>query len=873
MSANDERRVLAALGPTNTGKTHLAIERMLGRESGVIGLPLRLLAREVYDKIVSVKGPNAAALLTGEEKIAPPGARYFACTVEAMPVSRESAFVAVDEIQLATDLERGHVFTDRILNARGREETMLLGAETMRPLIRKLAPEAEHERRERFSKLTYGGAKKIAKLPRRSAIVAFSAEQVYAIAELLKRQRGGAAIVMGALSPRTRNAQVELYQSGEVDFLVATDAIGMGLNLDVETVAFASLTKFDGRRRRGLRPEEIAQIAGRAGRFRTDGEFVVTGDARPLSDDVVAMIEAHEFEPVRTLQWRNSRLSFASIEALRRTLALPAPDPTLQRSRETVDEIALDTLRQDKEIAAHAQGSDAVERLWSACQLPDFRKVTIDQHVALVRSIAAHLLGPRGVIPIDWIGAHVQRLDKPEGDDVDALASRLAHMRTWTYVANRADWVDDPDHWRGVTRDVEDRLSDALHEALAKRFVDRRTSALVRGLRENVDLVAAVSAKGEVTVEGHYVGKLTGLTFHPDERGGTLDARALRAAASQALRPEINQRLGEIARAEPDAFRLEPDFSVRWAGQKIARISHGPNELHPRVRLIGGELGSSATRMRAQRRIEAWLQHEVAQKLQPLRALMLAVEGGELSGLARGLAYRLVENLGSLDRAEAPEDISSLSSAERRALRAHGVRFGAHDVFVPALLKPAPSRLISILTAAHGGGRAFLPPAGRTAVPYDGQTSRRICRAAGFRVCGRMAVRLDIVDRLAGLLRAARDAAKDAPGFATSAEMTALLGCSTPDLEGVMRALGFRPARNAVAPATDAPATNETAPDAASEALVSAPTLWRAPRPKNRRKSVERAKPPADGPFAALAALQEPPRPAERRKRKPRRRR
>ncbi|HEY9216605.1 MAG TPA: helicase-related protein, partial [Phenylobacterium sp.] len=486
-------RLVAVLGPTNTGKTHLAVERMLGHASGMIGLPLRLLAREVYDRIVKARGPRSVALITGEEKIVPPRPQYFVCTVEAMPLSREVEFLAVDEIQLCADPERGHVFTHRLLHARGKSETMLLGASTMAPLVRRLLPHAEIVSRERFSDLSYSGPKKLTRLPRRSAVVAFSADQVYAIAELIRRQRGGAAVVMGSLSPRTRNAQVALYQSGEVDFLVATDAIGMGLNMDVDHVAFAGLRKFDGRRTRWLHPQEIAQIAGRAGRYRKDGTFGVTGECEDMDPDLVEAVEQHHFEPVPAAEWRNAKLDFGSLPLLMRSLAAPPDRQGLKLAEESLDEMTLRQLAADPEIADRCRDRSALFRLWDVCQTPDFRKTSSEDHVRLVRDFFGHLTGRTHKIPEDWIARQYDWLNRTDGE-IDALAGRLASVRTLAYVANRPDWLADPAGWQGQTRQLEDRLSDTLHEKLMARFVDRRTSALMRGLRVREDLLAGVAA-------------------------------------------------------------------------------------------------------------------------------------------------------------------------------------------------------------------------------------------------------------------------------------------------------------------------------------------------------------------------------------------
>jgi ATP-dependent RNA helicase SUPV3L1/SUV3 len=849
-----EPKVTAALGPTNTGKTHLAVERMLARSSGVIGLPLRLLAREVYDRVAREKGPGAVALVTGEERIAPPGARYFVCTVEAMPREREAAFVGVDEIQLAADPERGHVFTERLLHARGTEETMLLGAETMRPLVRALVPEADHDRRERFSKLTHVGPIKLTRLPRRSAIVAFSAEEVYAIAELMRRHRGGAAVVMGALSPRTRNAQVELYQSGEVDFIVATDAIGMGLNLDVDHVAFARLSKFDGARRRPLTAAEIAQIAGRAGRFRSDGAFGTTGGCKPIPEEIVARVEAHEFDPVQAIQWRNADLDFATIESLSASLEAPSPLPALRRAREAVDEIALKTLAEDPEIAPQLRSEAAVRRLWAACQLPDFRRATVDLHVRLVGRIARALLTPPGRLAESWIAAEAEKLDRTEGD-VDALSARLAHIRTWTYAANRADWLADPGRWRDQTRAIEERLSDALHEKLTLRFVDRRSNAILRGLRLKADLAAAVNDKGEIEVEGHFVGEVRGLTFHADKRGDRIDAKALANAAARAVKPEIDRRLGALARAGEDELRLDDEGRIHWREHPVARLASGPHALAPAVTLIGGELGGAAALERAARRVEAWLVGEIARELAPLERLREAGRDGSLKGLARGLAHRLVENLGALERRAHEDVVAALSGAERRAVRALGVRLGEHSVFLPELLKPRPARLLALLHAAGpqgGGARPVLPQPGRVSLPAPEPGRDAALAAVGYRRLGALAVRLDMLERLADALRDARKAAGPS-AFAAAPEHAALIGASREELGRVLRALGYR----RVTPAEPGP------PDA------EAPELWRAPRPRRPRPAPRSAR-PADSPFEALAELKPKPA-APPRRRRPRR--
>ncbi len=815
-------RVRAVLGPTNTGKTHLAIERMLGHASGMIGLPLRLLAREVYDRVVRAKGEAAAALITGEEKIAPESARYFVCTVEAMPLDRAVEFLAVDEIQVARDLDRGHVFTDRILNARGFGETMLLGADTMRPMIRKLLPDAEIVRRERMSTLTYVGPRKITKLPKRSAVVAFSAEEVYAIAELLRRHRGGAAVVMGALSPRTRNAQVALYQSGEVDFLVATDAIGMGLNMDVDHVAFASRRKFDGRTWRDLRADEIAQIAGRAGRFTSDGQFGETGECAPFDEERVERVETHEFEAIEAVQWRSAELHFDSVENLVASLEKPPERAGLLRVRGADDERVLRVLIDDQDIRGRVRSPEDVRRLWDACQLPDFRKVSPEEHNRLSGRIAGYILSPQRRVPNEWVAAEIDKLDRTAGD-LDALQSRLAHVRTWTYAASRPDWLEDAEAWRLRTREVEDRLSDALHEALTQRFIDRRTSALLKGLKREEALLAGVSEDGEVTVEGHFVGRLEGLQFKPDPRTSSgIEGRAVRHAALRALRPEVSRRLAGIANAADSQIALGRDGRIRLDGAPVGRLAPGAPVLKPRVELTGAEHAAAPERDAAHERLQLWLARTVAEDLRPLVALETAWREGRLPPDARGLAFRLIESAGALDRAH--EDVEHMSEAAHAALQRYGVRLGRHTIFLPKLVRPRAAHTLAVLwRSAHPGKlhAIFLARPGALSLPVDRARSWGEVAAAGYRACGRFAIRLDLVERLAEAIEAGPPTKESA--------LARLIGRSPRDLPGILSALGYQRE-----PETEG-----------------APARWR--RTRRRRRRVHT--PVEENAFAALADL------------------
>ncbi|MCV6594686.1 MAG: helicase-related protein [Silicimonas sp.] len=815
--SQSQPRVSAILGPTNTGKTHYAIERMLAHRTGMIGLPLRLLAREVYDRIVALRGPSVVALVTGEERIVPDRVQYWVCTTEAMPEGLGADFVAVDEIQLCADPERGHVFTDRLLNARGLLETLFMGADTMRGVIAALVPGVQFQRRERFSTLSYTGSKKISRMPGRAAIVGFSVDGVYAIAELLRRQKGGAAVVMGALSPRTRNAQVEMYQNGEVDYLVATDAIGMGLNLDIEHVAFSSLIKFDGRRMRELQPNELAQIAGRAGRYRTDGTFGVTGEAPPLEDRVVDAITSHSFTPLRKLQWRNGRLEFGTIERLIAALEAPAEGEHLVRAREADDLIALKTLAQEAEVAARASDGASVRLLWDVCRIPDFRGISHQEHAGLLGTIFGHL-HERGQVPDAWMAAQINRLDRSDGD-IDTLSRRLAFIRTWTYVAQRRGWCADESHWREATRAVEDRLSDALHAALTQRFVDRRTSVLMRRLKQKEVLVAEVNDKGEVTVEGQFVGRLEGFRFHQDASATGDEAKTLKAAATAALGPEFHLRADRFYNAPDTEMDFTEQGGLMWGEQAVGKLTRGDNPLKPQVvPFVDEEAGSEVTE-KVQRRLQHFIDRKVAALFEPL----FNIEGDEtLTGMARGFGFRMVEAMGVVDRRSVATEVKDLDQDARGLLRKHGIRFGQFTIFMPLLLKPAPTRLRLVLASLAAGADEFpeSPPPGLVTIPNVSGVPEATYMMAGYRPAGERAIRIDMLERLADMLRAEDSRG----GFEAKADMLSITGMTLEQFANLMEGLGYkaeRGEREKVKP--EAPAT-EAAPDApTAEAEAPAP--------------------------------------------------
>lgn len=887
----------AILGPTNTGKTHYAIERMLAHGTGMIGLPLRLLAREVYDRVVAAKGAAYAALLTGEERINPPTARYFVCTVESMPVDVRADFVAIDEIQLAEDEDRGHVFTDRILHMRGSHETLLLGADTMRGLLKELKLGVETEPRPRFSELRYAGHAKITKLPKRTAIVAFSAEEVYAIAELLRRQKGGAAVVMGALSPRTRNAQVALYQSGQVDYIVATDAIGMGLNLDVDRVVFASRTKYDGRRHRALTLAECAQIAGRAGRFRTDGEFGETGSCPPFADEEWKAIEAHRFDPVDAIQWRNSALDYSSLKALIRSLERPSGKPVLIPNPRALDEWVLRRMSEDAAIGPDVTGERKVRRLWDLARLPDFRKAGPEGHGRLVLGLAETLANPDARLSDEGLRRRMEDLASVRGD-INQLQQRLAAIRTWTYAAHREDWLENPAFWQARTREIEDSLSDALHEALTARFVDRRTTALLASLRKEDALVTDLTPEGDVTVEGHLVGRLRGLTFEPVVDARTLEGKAVRGAALAAVRPMLSARLAEIAGAPADAFKLTEAAEIEYKDAPVARLAKGQQWMTPRTELLGAVEAEAAERQAALTRIEEWVRGEIGRVLPTHAKLAFAKTGEALEGVLRGLAFRILESGASVDL-RTDESAPRLNPEQREALKTAGIRAGRVAAYAPDAQKPAAQKMIAILKAVESSTEYPLAPEGAGSFGLDGTWPEAALAANGYLRFGRRAVRADLAERLGWeLAKRRKDAGKAV--FEIPIDLASVISCPSEDWPAVLKGFGIAPAEKnpetgavtlwryvarARPDTEEKPQRRPPRADAGAAKPEGTPRPERRPenrpdrrpeqasgrkpdrRPDNRRGAApappERRAKPVDpnSPFAALAALLPPPKP------------
>ena len=917
MSIHSSQNLTLVLGPTNTGKTHLALERMTGYASGMIGFPLRLLARENYDRLVRKLGVGKVGLLTGEERILPVGARYLCCTVESMPLdanadaelaNRRFDFVAVDEVQLAGDRERGHVFTDRILHARGAFETMFMGAETAAPLLKALLPDAKFEFRDRMSRLAYAGPKKLTRLPRRSAIVAFSAADVYQIAEFVKRQRGGAAVVMGRLSPRTRNAQVELYQNGDVDFLIATDAIGMGLNLDLGHVALSADMKFDGRQMRKLLPSEMAQIAGRAGRHMNDGSFGVTDGCHALEPEMIDAIEQHRFAPLRAFYWRSRDLAFSSIDQLLGSLEAPPPLPFLFRKGDALDHQALTALASRDDIRSAVSGARDVRLLWAVASIPDFRQSLHENHYDMLANIFLTLVA-KGVLGNDMVAKAMAQLDRVDGD-IDTLMTRLAYIRTWTYITHRSDWTDSPIEWQDRSRSIEDRLSDCLHGRLSERFVDKRAAHLSRRLKETKNLIASVKDDGTVLVEGEEVGRLDGFTFHPTLADGE-DKAPILAAARRGLPDEIERRVRAFVASADPAFRLGADGVVKWREAEVARLVKGDGLYVPRPELVSSDLLSiDQTQRMAQRLVSFTAAHvetilgrlivletpdaapvgdhkpktELKSAAVPADAPITDAPAADapqdvaqtsLSGAAKGIAFILYERLGSVPTAEIGHLIRAMQESDKPRLARLGLRFGVETVYMPELLKPAQIELRSLLFSLANGAfyEGAPPPAGRVAIDAIADVPDAYWLAVGYRRLGQRVMRVDMVERVAMLVRVAARQGQ----FKIAEDMLSLAGATREQMALMLLDLGcvivgeeavedpekpalqiFERKRKARPPRSDkAPAPNQrrgAKPKDDGKAQNRKPKPAGGKPQSGQRRQAEK-QPDPNSPFAVLAAL------------------
>ncbi len=871
--------LVALLGPTNTGKTYAAMERMLAHQAGIMGFPLRLLARENYDKAVRLKGADQVALITGEEKIVPARARFYMCTVESMPLDLDVDFVAVDEIQLAADPERGHVFTDRLLHRRGTHETMFLGAATIAPLLRRVLPEVEIRTQPRFSTLSYQAPIKVSRLPPRSALIVFSAAQVYEMAEFLRVHRGGCAVVLGALSPRTRNAQVQMYQSGEVDYLVGTDAIGMGLNLDLNHVTFAKLRKYDGRHPRALRPEEIGQIAGRAGRHQRDGSFSTTPEAGGLDDAMVSMVENHSYAPLRRLNWRNPNLRFDSLSALRLSLETLPTDPNLQRLRLADDQVALEALTKEASVLELCRSPAAVRLLWDVCQIPDFHKSLTDQHHSLQLSLFGHLIRD-GQLPTALVEEQIERLNKDSGD-LDTLVNRIAAIRTWAYITHRGDWVAQSDAWAARARAVDDILSDALHKRLTQRFVDRRAALLVQKLQRGGPLMCEIGDKGEVKVEGTAVGTLTGLTFVPDPSGSAGDQAALLTAARRSLGPAVQARLVQLEADNDGAFRLDLAGVLRWREAPVARLTKGPTLWAPEIRVDANEFLDQAQEARLAARLAPWLRAFLRNRLAPFHAL----QDPRLTGALKGLAYQMWEDGGLILRPDRAT-VEALTETDKALMAELKIHMTRRALFVRSVFNPKIWGVRALLWALfHGQAEApAVPSTTQSSITNFGAFKgvQAYLRQFGFltfaeRGQSPVHVRADGFDRLEAKLYALYKNGQDGV-FALPEDIGQPLGLEGGALTTILTACGYEPTEKPEGHAGEGlfyrrRASKRPARPRAETSHKAAPTRGQAPKAAKSSRPAKAAKsgsargsaksskapkaevPNPHSPFAVLAAL------------------
>lgn len=796
VAVTDGGTLQAVLGPTNTGKTYYAIEQMLAHDTGVIGFPLRLLARENYDKLVKLKSKSQVALITGEEKIIPAAARYYVCTAESMPLEKDFDFVAIDEIQLCSDPDRGHIYTDRLLRARGKKQTMFLGSDTIKSLLEVIVPDIDIISRPRLSELKYTGFKKVTRIPKRSAVVAFSIDEVYQIADLIRRQCGGTAVVMGALSPRTRNRQVEMYQSGEVDYMVATDAIGMGLNMDIQHVALAGTRKFDGQRVRELSNAELAQVAGRAGRYKTNGTFGVTERVHDLDSETVEAIENHKFNALSQIVWRNSSLDFRSPRALLGSLEVKSSKRYFTRGRMADDHKTLCALMNDDAIMARASSQAQIRLLWETCQIPDFRKTMSEAHTQIISDIYSFLCDD-GVIADHYAQERLGNLDKTEGD-VDTLMARLAHIRTWTYITHKPGWLDRSAGWQEMARSIEDKLSDALHDALLKRFVDRRSAVLIQAMDSHGELMAGVKASGEVVVEGQQVGKLKAFRFYADDSLAGSEYYTVIKAARNALKPEIKRRIGLMLKAEDKQFSLNDKGELFYQanptnptpGEAIGRIKKGQQPYKPVLEVDDSDLLEGQDKVAVQQHVNAWLSRHLETVLDKLPSFE-NVNDEELSAPVRGICFQLYEAFGIVERAGLEDLIAELDEERRKELRSKNVRLGPVLAFMPNLNKPAAIKLKALLWNIWNDKElpAQTPNDGLTSYSVEGQdVNANYQRIIGYPVYGNRAIRVDILDRVISAVYDGSNQGK----FQAKHEMAEWLGCSIADLYSVLEGLGHK---------------------------------------------------------------------------------
>ena len=785
-----KNKITAVLGPTNTGKTHLAIETMLSFDTGMIGFPLRLLAREVYDKVIKKVSLDKVALITGEEKIIPTNAKYYLCTVESMPIDKELDFVGVDEIQMCADHERGHIFTDRLLNLRGIKLTMLMGSNTIRPIISNLDDDIEFINRTRLSKLSYVGHKKISRIQRKTAIIAFSAEEVYAIAELIRRQKGGASIVMGSLSPKTRNAQVELYQSGDVDFLVATDAIGMGINMDLDHVYFSNLKKFDGKKLRKLNLAEIGQIAGRAGRYLNNGNFGITGECKEINADEVDLLENHKFEEIQSLFWRNSNLNFESPFKLLKSLEEKPSRRWLRKIHECEDEKALKFFLRDKNLENIKFDKDKLSLLWECCQIPDFVKKTYGNHYEVIENVFKYLTSEKGKITDDYMRLQLVKLDKLDGN-VDSLSNRIANVRTWSYVSNKNNWVEDHNYWIEKTKLLEDRLSERLHEELTKTFIDKRASVLARGLKQDMEFNTKILENNEVMIDNQFIGKINGLKLQLDLKKGALetDIKSLKKAARQTVGPELEKRIKIII--DTGLIELKDDFKIYWSNSAIGRLSSGKDYLNPNLELIVDDILEQNQKQKLLDFMNKWLKNKINTVLKSLVDLK---DINEKNSSTKALAYQLYENNGVIKREQVTEYLKNLGQNERKILRNLGVKFGRYHVFLYKLIKPEAVSLRTLLWKNyHQKYYDLKPPAfGLNFLDDKNFQNKNFMLLCGFEKFSTFFVRIDILERLFIKIMNSRNDAEKKDEIKMVPDMINLLGCSKENFKKLLKLMNYK---------------------------------------------------------------------------------
>jgi len=781
-----KNKITAVLGPTNTGKTHLAIETMLSFDTGIIGFPLRLLAREVYDKVIKKTSLDKVALITGEEKIIPPNAKYYLCTVESMPIDKHLDFVGVDEIQMCADHERGHIFTDRLLNMRGTKLTMLMGSNTIKNIISKLDEDIEFINRNRLSKLSYTGHKKISRIDRKTAIIAFSTEEVYAIAELIRRQKGGAAIVMGSLSPKTRNAQVELYQSRDVDFLVATDAIGMGINMDLDNVYFSNLKKFDGKKLRKLNLSEIGQIAGRAGRYLNDGSFGITGECKEIKAEEVDLLENHKFEEIQSLFWRNSNLNFNNPFALIKSLDEKPNKKWLKKIHECEDEKALKFFLRHKNLENFEFNKKKLSLLWECCQIPDFVKKTYGNHYEVISNVFKYLSSEKGKITNDYMHFQLMKLNKLEGN-VDSLSNRIANVRTWSYVSNKNNWIENQEYWIEKTKLLEDKLSDRLHEELTKTFIDKRASILARGLKQDMKFDTKILENNEVMIDDQFIGKINGLKLELDLKKGALetDIKSLKKAARQSVGPELERRIQIII--ETSLIELHDDFKIYWNKSSIGRLILGKDYLNPNIELIVDDILEQNQRKKLIIFLEKWLKNKINTILKSLVDLKNLKEK---NSSIKALAYQLYENNGVLKRDQVSEYLKNLGQNERKTLRDLGVKFGRYHIFLHRLIKPEAVSLRTLLWKNYHQKYFNLKPPtfGLNFLDDIKLKNRNFMLLCGFEKFDNFYVRIDILERLFMLIinSNSKKEIKMIP------EMLNLLGCNKDNFKKLLKNMNYK---------------------------------------------------------------------------------